>query len=160
MEKFYAGLLVGFFLAFAMVFGFVQASLAPHYNEIKEIKPDVDMAYKATHSEKYSDVRALIVNVKSASESLAALPVIGGGIDALGVQNYAQQAIDLMDNAKGISEGMVPLVDTALGAIEVSAWAFWVSLVLVLAGVYSAFGGCKAFGKKAPAAKKAKKGKR
>lgn len=157
MEKFYAGLLVGFFLAFAMVFGFVQASLAPYYNEIKEIKPEVDMAYKATHSEKYADVRALIVNVKSASESLAALPLIGGGVDALGVQNYAQQAVDLMDNAKGISEGMVPLVDTALGAIEVSAWAFWVSLVLVLAGVYSAFG-VKA--KKAPAAKKAKKRKR
>ncbi|GEM_PF-1045782 len=161
MDKFYAGLMVGFFLAFSMVFGFVQVNLGPYYKDIVAIKPAVDEAYQVTHSEKFADVRGLVVDVKAASEKLATLPIIGDGISSLGIQDYAQQAIGLMDNAKDISEGMVPLVNNAILAIEVSAWALWVSLILVLAGIYSAYGGKKML-KKAPAraAKKARKRKK
>jgi len=139
MMKFYAGLIAGFFLAFALVFGFVQVELAPHYNEIKQIQPDVQAAYDATHSADYASVQEFMGKVKEAGDKLSALPVIGSGFSALKIQDYAQRAISLMGNAKGISEGLVPLVGTAIAAIEAAAWAFWLSVVLMLAGFYLLF---------------------
>jgi hypothetical protein len=150
MLRFVAGFLVGFFLASALVFTFVQTNLAPFYEEFKMSQPYVNEAYNITHSEKYVQIEEFVMKLNLAGSALSAVPIIGAGVDATHINEYSQKLLDLMRNTRRATEKMTVLVSTAIAAIEMAAWGYWVSIIMVLAG-FGLF--AYALRKPAPAAK-------
>lgn len=136
MTKFYAGMLVGFFLATALMFGLVQLYIAPHEQTIKTAQPYAQEAYTITHSEYYANAQNVAVKVRDVAASIAALPVIGPMIGKTQVEQYANTAVTLFENAKQSSEVVVLMIGWMLFVIGMTMPALLFSILMIIVGVW------------------------
>jgi hypothetical protein len=136
MTKFVAGMLMGFFLATALMAGFVQVYMGPYYETVKTSKPYAQALYNVAHTQTYTETQAFVAKVNEAAGAVAALPVIGNAVDTAKISQYAQMALDTLKNAKQSSEVMLQMVNTTLTLIESALPIFILSLVMIGAGYW------------------------
>lgn len=159
MGKFYAGMLVGFFLATALMFGIIQIYVAPYTEAIKTTQPYAQEVYAITHSGYYSNAQNVAAKVSEVASQLAALPLIGAGMQSTHVEQYAKTAVTLFENAKQSSEMTVTLVGWAIMVLGITLPALLFSILMVIVGVWMYKSDCCpcCAEEKAPSAKKGKK---
>jgi len=143
MTKFYAGMIVGFFLATALMFGFIQLYVAPYTASIKTTQPYVEEVYSITHSSYYANAQNVALKVKEIALQIAALPIVGSTVQSSQVENYAATAVTLFENAKQSSEMTVTLVDWAILVLGITIPALLFSILMIIVGVWMyKNGGC------------------
>jgi len=136
MTKFYAGMLVGFFLATALMFGIIQLYVSPYENDIKTAKPYAEEVYTITHSGYYADTQNVASKVKEVAAEIAEMPFIGAAVQKSQIESYANTAVALLENAKQSSEIGVMLVGWALLLISLTLPALLFSLLMIALGVW------------------------
>ena len=136
MGKFYLGIFVGFFIATALMFGIVQVSMAPYESTIKTAQPYAQETYDITHSSYYSNAENIAAKVKEYAAKVAEIPVIGTMAQTAQVQQYADAAISLFENARKSSEVVLVLIGWTLALIGLAAPGFLFSVLMIIAGVW------------------------
>ncbi len=157
MTKFYAGMLVGFFLATAIMFGLVQLYAAPYESTIRTAQPYAQGVYDTTHSGYYAEAQNVADKVRSVAAKIAELPVIGTAFQSAQVERYANTAVALFENAKQSSEIVVMLIGWALFVLGITMPALLFSILMIIVGVWlykSDYCECCIGGKATPARRK------
>lgn len=131
-----AGMLIGFFLAATILFGYVQLAMAPNYQGLLQTKKYVQLGYDITHSIGYADAQAFVGKINTGAEELATLPLIGMMANKSNVAQYTQTMVDMMQGRKEIAEQEMNLINTKISLIQFSLPALIVSILLVGAGIY------------------------
>jgi hypothetical protein len=136
MTKFVSGLVIGFFLAVALMAGYVQVYMGPHYETVKMAQPYAKALYNVAHSDAYTETQALVEKVKDAAAAVAQVPIIGSSFEQAKVTQYAQVAIETLQNAKASSEVMLTMVNMTLSLIEASVSALLFSIGAIIFGAW------------------------
>lgn len=136
MTKFYAGMLVGFFLATTIMFGIVQMYVAPYEGTIRTAQPYAQDMYAMTHSDYYSSTENIAAKVREYAAKVAEIPVIGEMVQAGQVEQYANDAVALFANARESSEVVVLLIGWALLLLGMTMPALLFSIAMVILGVW------------------------
>ena len=136
MTKFYAGMLVGFFLATALMFGIVQLYVAPYESTIRTAQPYAQEAYTMTHAGYYANAENVAAKVREYAAKVAAIPVIGSMVPADQVEQYATIAVKLFENAKQSSEIVLLLIGWALFVLGMTMPALLFSILMIMVGVW------------------------
>jgi len=153
-KKFCYGLLIGFFLASALLFGAIQAVMGPSYNQLVSMKGYAQTTYDITHSSTYAGLQGFVANVDESAAQLAAMPFIGGIVDRAQIPAYTKAVSEILQGRKDLSENELWAINTEIQLIQWSLPLFLVSLAIVV------FGAWKMQEMEKPAEAKAKKGKR
>ena len=153
-KKFCYGMLIGFFLASALLFGAIQVAMGPSYNQLVSMQGYAKATYDITHSAAYAKVQAFVANVDESATQLAAMPFIGGLVDRTEIPAYTKAVADILQGRKALSENELWAINTEIQLIQWSLPLFLVSLAIVV------FGAWKMQEMEKPAEAKAKKGKR
>jgi hypothetical protein len=151
-KKFCYGLLIGFFLAVALVFGIVQVQLGPEYGKLQSMQGYAQTTYSITHSPMYSGVQAFVANVDKSATQLAAMPFIGGAVNKAEIPVYTRAVSDILQARKDLSENELWAINSEIQLVQLSMPLLLVSLAIVV------FGAWKVQEMASPAA--AKKGKK
>ena len=136
MTKFVAGLLIGFFVAVGLMAGFVQVYMGPNYETIKTAQPYAQTVYNLAHSGTYGQTQAFVAKINEAAASVAQIPMLGSMVDTAKVSQYAQMAVDALQNAKASSEVTLQLISTSLMLIEAALPLFLLSLIMIGVGYW------------------------
>jgi hypothetical protein len=91
-----------------------------------------------SHSDYYANAQNVAVKVKEVAASVAQIPLIGSIAQGAQVEQYADAAVVLFQNAKQSSEVVVLMVGWSLLLIGLSLPAFLVSVILVIVGLWLA----------------------
>ncbi len=152
-KKFCYGLLVGFFLASALLFGAIQVAMGPSYNQLVSVKGYAQTTYGITHSSTYAGVQAFVANVDQSATQVAAMPFIGGLVDKAQIPAYTKAVSDILQGRKDLSEIELSAINTEIQLIQLAMPLFLVSLAIVIIGVWKVM----EMGKPATSAKGKKK---
>ena len=153
------GVLIGFFLASALLFGFIQVAMGPMYNQLVSMKGYAQTTYDITHSPAYANVQAFVANVDQSAEELAAMPFIGGAVEKSEVPSYARAVSDILQGRKNLSEIELWAINTEIMLIQISLPLMLLSLAIAAYGVWKVQELMDAVSP-APAAQKPKKGRK
>lgn len=143
-----AGMLIGFFLATSILFGYVQLALAPSYSSLLQTKKYAQLSYDITHSAGYSSLQAFVGKINDGAHEVASLPIIGGVVSKSSAPEYTGMVVDLMEGRKELSEQELALINAQISLIQISLPALVFSLLMVIAGSYVLMAGCKESEKK------------
>ena len=113
--KYGSGVIFGFFLATLLFFGAIQYYAGIFYDDLVVLQPALETAYNITHSEKYANIADLISN-----------PLITDTVPQV------SSIVDVMSNAKLISEKSLDIVGVTMGALEISTPVMVVSVVMIV----------------------------
>jgi len=152
-KKFCYGLLIGFFLASALLFGTIQVAMGPSYSQLVRVQSYAKTTYDITHSATYSGVQAFVVNVDQAATQIAAMPFIGGLVNKAEIPTYTKAVSDILQGRKDLSEIELGAINAEIQLIEMSMPILLISLAIVIIGVWKVM----EMGKPAVAAKGKKK---
>lgn len=136
MTKFYAGMLTGFFLATALMFGSILMFISPYEGAIRTAQPYAQEIYSITHSGYYSNAQNVALKVREVASQLATMPFIGSSIQSSHVEQYAATAVTLFENAKQSSEVVIQLVGWAIFIIGITLPMFLISIIMVISGIW------------------------
>jgi len=151
-----AGMLIGFFLAATMLFGYVQLAMAPDYQNLLQTKKYAQLSYDITHSAAYASIQTFVDKLDQGAHDLVNVPIIGGMVDKSEVGTYTQTVISLLEGRKELAAQELNLINAEISLIQLSLPALIVSIVMVGAGIYVLM---EEKGTK-PKAAKAKKGRK
>jgi len=134
-----AGMLIGFFLATTILFGFVQLSMAKDYQNLQQTKKYAQLSYDITHSTGYAGVQAFVAKIDEGATELASLPIIGGVVSRTSAPEYTQMVMDLLEGRKELAVQELNLISAEIALIEFSMPALVFSLLMIAGGVYMLF---------------------
>jgi len=133
-KQFCYGLLIGFFLASAFLFGAIQVVMGPSYSQLISIRGYAQTTYDITHSPAYSSVQSFVTNVDQSANELAALPFIGGFVNKAEIPMYTKAVADILHGRKDLSANELWAINTEIQLIEWSLPLFLASLAIVVFG--------------------------
>ncbi|MCX6769640.1 MAG: hypothetical protein NT051_03090 [Candidatus Micrarchaeota archaeon] len=110
--------------------------MAPYESTIKTAQPYAQETYDITHSGYYSSAENIAAKVKEYSAKVAEIPVIGTMAQTAQVQQYADAAISLFENARNSSEVVLVLIGWTLALIGLAAPGFLFSVLMIIIGVW------------------------
>jgi hypothetical protein len=151
--QFCYGLLIGFFLASALLFGLIQIYMGPSYNKLVSMQGYAQTTYDITHSTAYASVQTFVAEVDKSAVELSTLPFVGGLVDKTSIPQYTKAVSDILQGRKDLSENELWAINTEIQLIQWSMPLFLVSLAIVVFGVWKV----QAEAKPAVAGAKAKK---
>jgi len=130
------GILIGFFLASALLFGSIQVAMGPLYSQLVSMKGYAQTTYDITHSPAYAKVQAFVANVDQSAEELATMPFIGGAVEKSEVPAYARAVSDILQGRKNLSEIELWAINTEIMLIQISLPLMLLSLAIAAYGVW------------------------
>ena len=135
-KKFCYGLLIGFFLASALLFGAIQVAMGPSYNQLVSVKGYAQTTYGITHSATYAGVQAFVTNVDQSATQIAAMPFIGGLVNRAEIPTYTKAVADIFQGRKDLSEIELSAINTEIQLIQLAMPLLLVSIAIVIFGVW------------------------
>jgi len=135
-KKFCYGVLVGFFLASALLFGTIQVAMGPSYNQLVRVQGYSKTTYDITHSSAYAGVQAFVTNVDQSATQIAAMPFIGGLVNRAEIPAYTKAVSDILQGRKDLSEIELWAINTEIQLIELSMPLLLISIAIVIIGVW------------------------
>lgn len=156
MRKFLSGFLIGFFLAAAIMFGFIQVALGPSYGELKQAEQYAQGVYLITHSGAFASVQGFVSAINNAADTISAIPLVGAAVNVVQVPQYAQSISLILEASKSLSESTLMLIRFNIGLLEMSGPVLLISVAMIAVGVALYLSKDKK-GEKKAAAKQAKK---
>ena len=131
-----AGMLIGFFLAATILFGYVQLAMAPDYQNLLQTKKYAQLGYDITHSIGYADTQEFVGKINEGAEELATLPLIGTMVDKANIAQYTQTVVSLLEGRKELAEQELNLISAEISLIQLSLPALVFSILMVATGIY------------------------
>jgi len=135
-KKFCYGMLVGFFLASALLFGAIQVVMGPSYNQLVGVQGYAKTTYDITHSSTYGNVQSFVAKVDNSAVQLAAMPFIGGLVDKAEIPAYTKAVSDILQGRKDLSEIELNAINTEIQLIQLSLPLLLVSIAIVVFGAW------------------------
>lgn len=123
-------------IASFLIFGFIYLQLGPMEKELREAEPYVKSMYEISHSQTYGEITGYIESVKTVSEQLNSIPLIGPLFAGTNIPAASDSIAELLENAKASSEKLLPALRTTLFLVSISLPGLLLSIMMMVAGYW------------------------
>lgn len=136
MGKFLGGVLIGMGIASFLFFGFIYLQLGPMEIGLRDAESYVQSMYEVSHSGAYSEITGYIDKVRTASEQIKSIPLIGGLFAGTDIPAASDSIADLLEDAKASSERLLPAIRALLFLISISLPGILLSILMMAGGFW------------------------